>query len=156
MATNRETWRPSTRRSYQSAIDLYLAGVWHVAPRAAHADEDSTLADAAERGVWRSAPDRVGACMRAIGVIRGAPPAACDNKCAELVKVLRPEKKRPIVPLTSRRLRNFWPSGKSIALTRCSRLRLHADCDSVKRLAFDGMTSILKVGKFVSVNSCNQ
>src|SRR5262249_52331424 len=44
--------------------------------------------------------------------------------------------------------------GKSIALTRCSRLRLLAGCDSVKRLAFDGMTSILKVGKFVSVNSC--
>jgi hypothetical protein len=57
-ATNRDAWRPSTRRSYKAAIDLYLEPAFGKRPsRTVDAIRCSEMADRSQRKIWREATD---------------------------------------------------------------------------------------------------
>lgn len=81
VATNTESWRPSTRRGYRRAIDGFIVPVRNAAVRTTHTGLDSALVNATQDSPRSEAPDfarardieiRAGGCA--------APPVGLDQR----------------------------------------------------------------------------
>lgn len=107
MATNGDTWRPSTKRSYQAAIDLYLVpafGNRRIEQLTPAAVQKWLTEHKTEHGARRRIVLAHAVLRSALADARRLQIVAIN--AAELVKVPKPTK-RPIVPLTVEQSRAF-------------------------------------------------
>jgi integrase len=107
MATNGDTWRPSTKRSYQAAIDLYLVpafGTRRIEQLTPAAVQHWLTTHKTEHGARRRIVLAHAVLRSALAEARRLQLIAIN--AAELVKVPKPAK-RPIVPLTVAQSRAF-------------------------------------------------
>jgi hypothetical protein len=111
MATNGDAWRPSTRRSYQACIDLYLVpafGDRRIEQLIPAAVQKWLTDHKSEHGARRRIVLAHAVLRSALADARRLQLVAIN--AAELVKVPKPAK-RPILPLTVEQSRAFLSVG---------------------------------------------